>query len=97
MSRFGAALRLEDLLLQFRYGFYYAAALTTLVWITLLSALPESVLSLVVPFMIFADLAVVGYYFIAGMVLIEKGGLRFSPSFPPLCASGSTWPRSSRR
>ena len=62
-----------DLLLQFRYGFYYAAAFTTLVWIALLSALPESVLSFVVPFMIFADVAVVGYYFIAGMVLFEKG------------------------
>ncbi len=72
MRRLGAALLL-DLLLQFRYGFYYAAAFTTLVWIALLSALPESVLSLVVPFMIFADVAVVGYYFIAGMVLFEKG------------------------
>jgi fluoroquinolone transport system permease protein len=72
MSRLGATLRL-DLLLQFRYGFYYAAAFTTLVWIALLSTLPKSVLSLVVPFMIFADLAVVGYYFIAGMVLFEKG------------------------
>jgi fluoroquinolone transport system permease protein len=72
MSRLGVALRL-DLLLQFRYGFYYAAAFTTLVWISLLSALPESVLKLVVPFMIFADVAVVGYYFIAGMVLFEKG------------------------
>jgi fluoroquinolone transport system permease protein len=72
MSRLRVALRL-DLLLQFRYGFYYAAAFTTLVWISLLSALPESVLKLVVPFMIFADVAVAGYYFIAGMVLFEKG------------------------
>ncbi len=72
MRLLGAALRL-DLLLQFRYGFYYAAAFTTLVWIALLSALPESALYLAVPFMIFADVAVVGYYFIAGMVLFEKG------------------------
>ena len=60
MSRLGATLRL-NLLLQFHYGFYYAAASTTLVWIALLSALPESALDLAVPFMIFADLAVVGY------------------------------------
>ena len=72
MRRLGATLRL-DLLMQFRYGFYYAAAFTALVWIALLSALPAPVLDVAVPFMIFADLAVVGYYFIAGTVLFEKG------------------------
>lgn len=72
MSRLGATVRL-DLLLQLRYGFYYAAAFVTLVWIALLYPLPASLLDLAVPFVVFTDLAVVGYYFIAGMVLFEKG------------------------
>lgn len=72
MSRLAAAVRL-DLLLQLRYGFYYAAAFVTLVWIALLYPLPDSLLDLAVTFVIFTDLAVTGYYFIAGMVLFEKG------------------------
>lgn len=72
MSRLTAAVRL-DLLLQLRYGFYYAAAFVTLVWIALLYPLPDSLLDLAVTFVIFTDLAVTGYYFIAGMVLFEKG------------------------
>ncbi len=72
MSRLGAAVRL-DLLLQLRYGFYYAAAFVTLVWIALLHPIPASLLDLAVPFVVFTDLAVTGYYFIAGMVLFEKG------------------------
>jgi fluoroquinolone transport system permease protein len=62
-----------DVLLQIRYGFYYAAAFVTLVWIALLYPLPASILDLAVPFVVFTDLAVMGYYFIAGMVLFEKG------------------------
>ena len=72
MSRFTSTVRL-DVLLQLRYGFYYAAAFTTLIWIGLLLPLPVSVLDLAVPLVIFTDLAVVGYYFIAGAVLFEKG------------------------
>lgn len=66
------ALRL-DVLAQKRYGFYYAASFVTLVWVALLYPLPSAVLDLAVPLVIFADLAVVGYYFVAGMVLFEKG------------------------
>jgi fluoroquinolone transport system permease protein len=62
-----------DVLLQLRYGFYYAAAFVTLVWIAVLYPLPASILDLAVPFVVFTDLAVAGYYFIAGMVLFEKG------------------------
>lgn len=62
-----------DVLAQKRYGFYYAAVFVTLVWIPLLYPLPGEILNLAVPLVVFADLAVVGYYFIAGMVLFEKG------------------------
>ncbi len=72
MSRLLSTVRL-DLLLQVRYGFYYAAAFVTLLWIALLYPLPTSTLGLATPLVVFAELAVIGYYFIAGMVLFEKG------------------------
>jgi fluoroquinolone transport system permease protein len=62
-----------DALLQLRYGFYYAAAFVTVLWMTLLHSLPDVVLEVAVPFVVFADLAVVGYVFIAAAVLFEKG------------------------
>ena len=72
MSRFASTVRL-DLLLQKRYGFFYAGAFVTVVWVALLLPLPDTLLDLAVPLIVFTDLAVVGFYFIAGMVLFEKG------------------------
>ena len=72
MSRFASAVRL-DLLLQKRYGFFYAGAFVTVVWVALLLPLPDALLELAVPLIVFTDLAVVSFYFIAGMVLFEKG------------------------
>lgn len=71
MSRLAAAIRL-DLLLQLRYGFYYAAAFVVTLWIALLLPLPDSVRVVATPLVVFAELAVIGYYFIAGQVLFEK-------------------------
>lgn len=72
MSRFVSTVRL-DLLQQLRYGFYYAAGFVTLLWIALLYALPETVEEVAVTFVVFTDIAAVGYVFIAGTVLFEKG------------------------
>ncbi|MGB3682057.1 MAG: hypothetical protein WA990_06175 [Rubrobacteraceae bacterium] len=72
MSRTLVAVRL-DLLLQLRYGFYYAAAFVTLLWIAVLYLLPASALKVATPLVVFAEFAVIGYYFIAGMMLFEKG------------------------
>lgn len=71
MSRFVSAVRLS-LLLQLRYGFLYAAAFVGVLYVALLLPLPDSILELAGPLVVFAELAVVGYYFIAGMVLFEK-------------------------
>lgn len=71
MSRFGAALRLE-LRLQARYGFAYAAIVMTAVWIVCLRLLPASALPLALPFVIFTDVAVVGFHFIAALVLYDR-------------------------
>lgn len=72
MSRFFSTVRL-DLLQQYRYGFYYAAGVVTLLWIVLLRSLPDGVKEVAVTFVVFTDLAAVGYVFIAGTVLFEKG------------------------
>lgn len=71
MSRFVSAVRLS-LLLQLRYGFLYAAAFVGVLYVALLMPLPDSILELAGPLVVFSELAVVGYYFIAGMVLFEK-------------------------
>jgi fluoroquinolone transport system permease protein len=64
---------LLDLRLQQRYGLFYAAAFVTLVWVVVLRLFPADLLELALPFIIFVDLGIVGVYFIAGMVLFEKG------------------------
>lgn len=61
-----------DFLLQWRYGFYYAAAFITLVWIGLLSSLPQSMIVLALVLIIFTDLGIVGLIFIAGQIIFEK-------------------------
>lgn len=77
MSRLSSTVRL-DLLLHQRYGFYYAAAASALLWVLVLFAIPERFLDLAVPFVVFADLGIVGFYFIAGQVLFEKREKTFS-------------------
>jgi fluoroquinolone transport system permease protein len=72
VNRLLVATRL-DLRLQWRYGFYYAAVFVTLVWLALLWGLPARLQDVLVPLVVFVDLALVGFYFIAGMVLFEKG------------------------
>ena len=71
MSRLAAMLKM-DILLQKRYGLYYAAAFVTLVWVAALAAIPASVVRPALPYVIFGDLAVIGFYFIAGQVIFEK-------------------------
>ena len=62
-----------DLRLQVRYGFYYAAVFVTLFWIAMLYPLPVSTMEFAMPLVIFGELAVIGYYFVAGTILFEKG------------------------
>jgi fluoroquinolone transport system permease protein len=62
-----------DWRLQRRYGFFYAAGFMALAWIAMLRSLRPGALSTVVPFVVFVDLAVVGFYFMAGGLLFEKG------------------------
>ena len=70
-TRLWPALRM-DFSMHARYGFYYAAAFVAAVWIAILRALPAGYLDTAIPFIIFADLGIVGMTFIGGQVLFEK-------------------------
>ncbi|MCB0153323.1 MAG: ABC transporter permease [Anaerolineae bacterium] len=58
--------------LQFRYGFYYAGAVVALIWIALFSLIPAMDLALLLPVFLFGNLTMTTFYFVAGLVLLEK-------------------------
>ena len=61
-----------DIVFQWRYGLYLATAVSTLVILLVVRQIPAALLDLALPFVIFSDLALVGFYFIAALVLFEK-------------------------
>lgn len=71
MKRLVSSLQ-QDILLQRRYGFYYAALFVALVWITLIRFLPVDYREFLLPLIIFLDLGMIGFYFIAGQIIFEK-------------------------
>ena len=71
MRRLAATLRL-DLRLQLRNGFYYAVAFVLACWFVLLTRLPSVDWGYVLPVFVFGNLVMVNFYFLAGLVLLEK-------------------------
>lgn len=72
MSRWGVALRAEARL-QWRYRFLQAGMFSGVVWLAVLLPLPRDLRSLAEPYVILGDLAIIGWFFIAGAVFFEKG------------------------
>ncbi|TCZ80085.1 ABC transporter permease [Paenibacillus albiflavus] len=70
--RFTSAL-LYDVKLQQRHGFYIAYGLITMVYIIFLRLLPLDVRETVDIVLTFSDPSVLGFFFIGGLVLLEKG------------------------
>jgi len=64
---------LVDLRLQARNGFYWAAAAVAILTIVMLRLLPTTNLAWLLPVMLINNLMVNGFYFMAGLVLLEKG------------------------
>lgn len=62
-----------DLRLQVKYGFVYAAVFSALVWEVFLYLVPADLHSVVLPYVVFGDLAIVGFFFIAAAVYFERG------------------------
>lgn len=71
MSRFWIAF-LFDLRIQQRYGFMLASLFSIGVWVALLLAFPIETRRALAPVIIYLDLALVGFFFISGLVLYEK-------------------------
>ncbi len=61
-----------DVLFQFRHGFYYGYLFVVVIYIVFLRLLPGETSLLLAPLIIFSDPAVLGCFFIGGMVLLEK-------------------------
>ena len=74
MTRFTAALR-WDVRLQLRNGFYYAAAFIVVILILVvgLLGLPAEAVAFMLPLIILQNVTINTFYFLAGLVLLEKG------------------------
>lgn len=63
----------QDITFQYRHGFYYAYLVVTIIYIFILKFLPASYQNDFLVFVIFSDTSILGYFFIGGIVLLEKG------------------------
>ena len=82
--RLAATLRC-DFRLQLRNGFYYASALVVAVSIVVLQWLPENAIALLLPVIIFQNVLMNSFYFVAGLTLLENGeGTRAAQVVTPL-------------
>lgn len=72
MNRFSSLLK-WDTVLQWRSGFWYAGLFVTIAWIAILSGFPHESLKVLLPPFMLLSLNITTYYFMAGLVLFEKG------------------------
>jgi fluoroquinolone transport system permease protein len=63
---------LADIRFQFKQGFYLVYVLITVMYLIILSFLPEDVLSVGLPLVVFSDPSVLGLFFIGGIIMFEK-------------------------
>lgn len=64
---------MHDMKLQIRHGFYYAYVLIAAAYIVLLRSLPLDMRETAGTVITFSDPSVLGFFFIGGLVLLEKG------------------------
>ncbi|MFW5991578.1 MAG: hypothetical protein ACOCQN_00090 [Halanaerobiaceae bacterium] len=62
-----------DIRIQFRNGFYYATAFVLVFFILVLNQLPGIDWGWLLPLIILLNMSFTGFYFIGGIVLLEKG------------------------
>ena len=63
---------IADIRFQVKQGFYYVYAAITIMYLVILSFLPENTLDVAVPVVIFSDPSVLGLFFIGGIIMLEK-------------------------
>ncbi|HZG83085.1 MAG TPA: hypothetical protein VEZ13_20200 [Brevibacillus sp.] len=78
--RIAAAVK-YDIVAQFRHGFYYAYLIVSLLYAVLLMSLPDALRPTADMLVIFSDPAVLGFYFIGGLVILEKDQNTFQSLF----------------
>lgn len=62
-----------EVALQFRNGFYYAVGFILVFWVILYSQIPHIDLRAILPGLLLGNLLVTTFYFMAGLVMLEKG------------------------
>ncbi len=72
MNRLISSLRWESQI-QFRQGIYYAAAFIAVMWSAILFNLPNAAIEPILVSVLFLDLSVFGFFFMAGLYYLEKG------------------------
>ncbi|MDX1688583.1 MAG: ABC transporter permease [Candidatus Promineifilaceae bacterium] len=72
MKRLWSTLR-TDVRLQWRHGFYYAVLVVTIIAVLLGRQLTGESLATLMPLVVVNNLIINGFYFVAGLVLLEKG------------------------
>jgi fluoroquinolone transport system permease protein len=72
MTRLQTAVR-WDMSLQFRNGFYYAAVFIAVIMTIVLWQFPKAELPNVLPVFVLGNMTIGTFYFMAGLVLLEKG------------------------
>lgn len=69
--RFIGALK-SDIKFQYSQGFYLVYVLITLIYMLIIKQLPENISSIIVPLIVFTDPSIVGFFFIGGIIMLEK-------------------------
>ena len=84
MTRLAATLG-ADVRVQLRNGFYYATAFVVVCSIAILRRLPADVAALLLPVVLLENIAVNTFYFVSGLLLLERGeGTFAAQSVTPL-------------
>jgi len=79
-----------DFRLQYRHYFWTIALVVSVMWSSVLFALPEDIISTWLPIVIFGDLSTIGVLFIAGILYLERRqGTIYATAVMP--ASAATW------
>ncbi|HBZ24695.1 MAG TPA: ABC transporter [Rikenellaceae bacterium] len=64
---------ISDIRFQSKQGFYLVYVIITVMYLIILSLLPESFLRIALPLIVFSDPSVLGLFFIGGIIMLEKG------------------------
>jgi fluoroquinolone transport system permease protein len=62
----------SDIMFQVKQGFYTVYIILTIMYMILMSLLPTKISNIAVPLIVFSDPSVLGFFFIGGIVMLEK-------------------------